>query len=113
MFRNKKGDYHRMMDSGSTQGLQLLDLLLLSKEEKESKEKALWFLREMKDWEKALELPVHPRIRPYVKARAIAMRHEARKAVHNYRQVKRGRIEIFKNYIESLPNYAITKQLAS
>jgi hypothetical protein len=101
------------MGAGTAQGPQLLDLLQLSRHEKESRDKALMFLRELKDWEIALKHPVHPRIRPYVRARAIAMRHEARKAVHNYRQVKRGRIEMFRNYIESLPNYGGSKRLAS
>lgn len=113
MFRNEKRPRYSYIRRGRIEGMQLLDLLQLSREEKESKERAILRLRELKNWERALELPIHPRILPYARARTIALRRQARKAVHNYRQAKQGRIEIFRHYIDSLPNYGFSKRLVS
>ena len=101
MFLNKKDD------------LQLLDLLHISRREREVKETALQSIQDLREWEKILLLPLHPSISTKALGRTIILRRRAKQAVKTYRDMRKNRMEIFQNYIACLPNRSCYKRLAS
>ncbi len=94
-------------------GLQIFDLLDLSRKEREIKTFCLQTFEELHNWEKNLPNAINSAVQPYTKMRSAMLRRQARDAVKIYKAIRQSRMKLFKTYMDELPNVGAFKRLAS
>ena len=96
LFKPKKKLYKR------ADNFQLLDLLQLSRKEKECQQSCKRSIRQFDDWKKR-HREAHSQFPVYSQIEGILLRRQAQDAVLLYKIVRKDRMRAFADYIEKLP----------
>lgn len=91
---------------------QILDLLHLSRKEKEIRDLCHSTFEELRQWQECVPDAIHSRVVRYTTIRGIILRSQARDAVALFRMARRTRIACFQSYIAGLPKPHRVKRLA-
>lgn len=83
--------------------LQILDLLQLSKKEKEIRDLCQSTLTELRQWKKCVPDAIHLRVLRHASIKGIILRSHARDAVNLYRMARCKRTSCFQTYMAALP----------
>lgn len=82
---------------------QILDLLQLSRKEREVRLHCLRSMRRFSEWKKTHGRHVEGRVMSYSMIEGMLLKREARNAVFLYRIIKKDRTAIFRQYMKKLP----------
>lgn len=92
---------------------QILDLLHLSRKEKEIRDLCQSTLAELRNWKECVPDTIHSRILHYTTIKGMILRSQARDAVNLYRMARCKRTSCFQSYIAALPKSHCEKRLVS
>jgi len=82
---------------------QILDLLQLSRKEREVRLHCLNSVRRFSEWKKTHDRHAKGRAMSYSAIEGEILKRQARDAVYMYRMVKKDRMAVFRRYLEKLP----------
>lgn len=91
---------------------QILDLLHLSRKEKEIRDLCQSTLQELRQWKQCVPDAIHYRLVRYTTIRGMILRSHARDAVALYKMARCKRISCFQSYMADLPKMHREKRLA-
>ena len=92
---------------------QILDLLHLSRKEKEIRDLCQSTLAELREWKECVPDTIHSRILRYATIKGMILRSQVRDTVNLYRMTRCKRTVCFQSYIAALPKAHCEKRLAS
>lgn len=113
MYKTASSGFRPFLQTKVAASPQIFDLLQFSLEERRAKENFIRTMDDLRDWKNYVSSRSFEMPQSLIHLQTIRLRKSARYAVKQYKEVRSGRMKLFKNYMEELPVVGISKRLVS